>query len=944
MADMLVFKVDKAPMGEPAESEPSGYSHSTTTGPESRGMSEVLVTANDVAPSHELDWRTVQTRDDILLMSSPEDDRKILDKQLDIQPTQVTFVTLYRYATFNDKLIISLSAVCAIVGGAVLPLMVFRNFGHLAGVFQGYFNGMITRPEFNSKLNHTTLYFIYLAIADATVGFIYTGEHITQKIREQYLAAVLRQNIAFFDKLGAGEITTRITADTNLVQEGISEKISLTLTAIATFITAFVIGFVKYWRLTLILTSTIFITCAIMGGGSAFLVRYFYLNAPEPFSLSLFVPYPDINCNTFLASPSLWVITLVSYVLVIISKYGNASIQAYAAGGSVAEEAIVSIRNAVAFSTQEKIARQYDTHLTEAEKWGLKRKSLMGVLVGGMICVVYMNYGLSFWVGSQYLVAGDMTLSDVLTILMAIMMGAVSLGYVGPNVQVFTNAVAAASAVELRHVKHNYPSRPEVIVIHDVNLIIPVGMTTAIVGASGSGKSTIIGLVERFYDPVSGEILLDGGNIQTLNLKWLRQQISLVSQEPTLFATTIFDNIQKGLLGTKHENKSQESKRLVERAAKMAIAHGFITSLPEGYETNVGDRGVLLSGGQKQRIAIARALIGDPKILLLDEATSALDTKSKGAVQAALDVAAQGRTTIIIAHRLSTIKAADNIVVMSQGHIVEQGTHNQFLSRKLVYYSLVEAQRIAATNEEKTAVESDSGNSINYNVNGKTDGYKTYPDDINVSDRPNHTQTGKSHSLMALQKQPPEPVVHHSLWKLLKLIGSLNKNETRVMISGLFCSGTIRKNILLGVNRDDIPDASIEEACKRANIYDFIISLPDGFRTMVGSKGGFLSGGQKQRIAIAKALLRDPRVLLLDEATSALDSESEKVVQAALDAAAKGRTTISVAHRLSTIQKADIIYVFHQGFIVESGTHQQLLANKARYFDLVNMQSLEEMD
>ncbi|KAK5009224.1 GTPase-activating protein [Cryomyces antarcticus] len=155
--------------------------------------------------------------------------------------------------------------------------------------------------------------------------------------------------------------------------------------------------------------------------------------------------------------------------------------------------------------------------------------------------------------------------------------------------------------------------------------------------------------------------------------------------------------------------------------------------------------------------------------------------------------------------------------------------------------------------------------------------------------------------------------------------------------------GTIRENVLLGSDRADVPEAAIEQACRDANIYDFIVSLPDGFATVVGSKGSMLSGGQKQRVAIARALLRNPTVLLLDEATSALDSESEKVVQAALDKAAKGRTTIAVAHRLSTIQKADMIYVFDQGRIVENGTHQELLARKGRYFELVSLQSLGKM-
>ena len=416
---------------------------------------------------------------------------------------------------------------------------------------------------------------------------------------------------------------------------------------------------------------------------------------------------------------------------------------------------------------------------------------------------------------------GEVQLQQVLTILLAIIIGAFALGNVAPNAQAFTTSVAAAGkifntidrlspidpmsgagdklervegTVELKNIKHIYPSRPEVVVMQDVSLVVPAGKTTALVGASGSGKSTIIGLVERFYDPIGGHVFLDGHNVQSLNLRWLRQQISLVSQEPTLFGTTIYGNIQHGLIGTKYESVGDEKqKELIIGAAKMANAHDFITSLPEGYETNVGERGFLLSGGQKQRIAIARAMVSDPKILLLDEATSALDTKSEGVVQAALDVAAQGRTTIVIAHRLSTIKTADNIVVMSQGRIVEQGTHNELLNAEGAYYNLVEAQRISAEMEEQNA-----------DVNAKLDDidekvYKTHtsekatafvvdPDDADIKNKLNRTVSEKSVSSMILQKKSQTTSSKYSLWTLIKLVGSFNKKEKNLMLLGLFFS------------------------------------------------------------------------------------------------------------------------------------------------------------
>lgn len=643
-------------------------------------------------------------------------------------------------------------------------------FGQLTGTFQGHFQGNLSQPDFSSQLSHFTLYFIYLAIGEfvtiyiCTVGFIYTGEHIAGKIREQYLAAILRQNIAFFDKLGAGEITTRITADTNLVQDGISEKIALTLTALSTFVTAFVIGFIKYWKLTLILSSTVFAIVFVMGAGSTFII-----------------------------------------------KFNKQSLESYALGGSVAEEVISSIRNATAFSTQDKLARQYDAHLAEAEKWGLKLKIALAVMISGMMGIIYLNYGLSFWMGSRFIVDGQMTLSELLTILLAIMIGAFALGNVAPNSQAFTTSVAAAGkiystidrisplnpmdeegeklehvegTVELENIKMIYPSRAEVVVMQDVNLKVPAGKTTALVGASGSGKSTIVGLVERFYDPVGGKVYLDGHEVSKLNLRWLRQQISLVSQEPTLFGTTIFNNVRHGLIGTKYEDSDVEKqKELIMAAAKMANAHDFVMGLPEGYDTNVGERGFLLSGGQKQRIAIARAMVSDPKILLLDEATSALDTKSEGVVQAALDVAAQGRTTIVIAHRLSTIKTADNIVVMSQGRIVEQGSHDELLEKRSAYYNLVEAQRISAENEVKNAEE-------NAETEESQDELGKSPtlEKKTSRERLERSTTGKSVSSAILESRKSSSGAHYSLWTLIKVVGSFNKKEVHYMLIGLISS------------------------------------------------------------------------------------------------------------------------------------------------------------
>jgi ATP-binding cassette, subfamily B (MDR/TAP), member 1 len=761
---------------------------------EREGMAEVAASESEKELGHttsssrsisedinlrKLDSKIVKIRDalegDAAFAHLPEHERAILKRQLDIPEVKVSFLMLFRYASTWDLVIFYIAAICSIAAGAAMPLMTVI-FGNLSGVFQGIMIGTISSEEFSRTLVRYILYFVYLAIGEfvttyiGTVGTIYVGEHVTAKLREEYLKAILRQNIAFFDKLGAGEVTTRITADTNLVQDAISEKISLTLYGMATFITAFVIGFIKSWKLTLICASTVVAITATMGFGSTFMI-----------------------------------------------KWGKKSLQSYALGGSVVEEVLGSIRNATAFGTQDKLALKYNQHLVEARKWGWRVKGILGVMVGFMFLFIYWNYGLAFWQGSRFLVSGEIDLAAILTIVLAIIIGAFSLGNVAPNGQAFTSGISAAAkiyntidrispldptsaagkildtvegSVELRNVKHIYPSRAEVVVMSNVNLLIPAGKTTALVGASGSGKSTIVGLVERFYDPVGGGVYLDGVNIETLNLRWLRQQISLVQQEPILFSTTIRGNIRHGLIGSRFENESekQQEERIIE-AAKQANAHDFISNLPDGYETNVGERGFLLSGGQKQRIAIARAIVSDPKILLLDEATSALDTKSEGVVQAALEAASRGRTTIVIAHRLSTIKTAENIVVMSEGRIVEQGTHDDLLERQGAYHSLVNAQQIgdqsqrSAAEDEKAAMVEEELTRVATSKSGPA---SAAPEDEKLA--LGRTTTSKSISSQVLEKKGSEQDPRYSLISLIKFIASFNRKEWHLMLLGLFFS------------------------------------------------------------------------------------------------------------------------------------------------------------
>lgn len=534
----------------------------------------------------------------------PEKEAELLRAQVDMPETPYGFFSLFRYATPADVVIMVVSGVLAAAAGAALPAMTII-FGGIQNIFRDFIVVQsLTLGDFKDETAVYALYFVYIAAGTfaatylSNLGFIYVGERITIQLRQEYLESCLRQNIGFFDKLGAGEVTVRITADTNAIQQGISEKLGLFISAVSTLLSGFLIGFITSWKLTLILFATL---VALM-------------------------------INTAVAT---------RYII----KYSIPLAIGMAQAGVVAEEALSSIRLTAAFGNERRMAEQYDKHMMSLQWAGLKLKAAIAFMMAVIVSLLYLNYGLGFWQGATFLRKEELDLQDVITTLMAVMTGAFNVGSIGPHFQSFAEAggrsakilsiidrenplnprgkedgekpLVVEGHIRLDNVKHIYPSRAEVTVAEQLSIDFPPGRTTAIVGPSGSGKSTVINLLLRFYDPLEGTVYLDDRDLRRLDLSWLRRQMAVVGQEPVIFATSVFENIRYGLVGTEHWNAAKEKQRsLVEEAAKLANAHDFITNLPEGYNTNVGQRGLLLSGGQKQRIAIARAVISDPKSML----------------------------------------------------------------------------------------------------------------------------------------------------------------------------------------------------------------------------------------------------------------------------------------------------------------------------------------
>ncbi|KAJ7955339.1 ABC transporter B family protein [Quillaja saponaria] len=601
--------------------------------------------------------------------------------------TSVPFYKLFTFADSLDYLLMVVGTIAAAGNGVAMPLMTIV-FGKVINAF----GGNASTEEVLHEVSKVSLYFVYLGVGAFVAAFfqmtcwMVTGERQAARIRSLYLKTILRQDIGFFDmETNTGEVVGRMSGDTILIQDAMGEKVGKFIQLVSTFIGGYVIAFIKGWLLTLVMISSI--------------------------------------------PPLVFAGALMS---IIVGKAASRGQAAYSVAAIVVEQTIGSIRTVASFTGEKQAVAKYNESLTKAYKNTVQEGLVAGIGLGTVMLFILCSYGLAVWYGGKMVLEKGYTGGDIVNIIFAVLTGSLSLGQASPCLSSFGAGQAAAykmfetikrepqidaydttgrklddirGDIELREIYFSYPTRPGEHIFSGFSLSIPSGTTAALVGQSGSGKSTVISLIERFYDPQAGEVLIDSINLKEFQLKWIREKIGLVSQEPALFTSSIKDNIAYGKDGATTEE--------IKAATELANAAKFIDKLPQGLDTMVGEHGTQLSGGQKQRIAIARAILKDPRILLLDEATSALDAESERIVQEALDRIMVNRTTVIVAHRLSTIRNADMIAVIHQGKIVETGSHVELTKDPDgAYTQLIRLQEMNTTSEHNSANDSDKPEAV----------------------------------------------------------------------------------------------------------------------------------------------------------------------------------------------------------------------------------------
>ncbi len=519
-------------------------------------------------------------------------------------------------------------------------------------------------------INEVTIFFFAILIVQAILSFfrIYTFAQVSEKsmrdVRQTLYAKIITMPIFNFEKRRVGELMSRITSDITQLQDVLSITLAEFFRQIFTLIGGIALITYLSWKLTLFMLATfpLLVVAAIVFGK-------------------------------------------------FIRKISKKSQDELAATNIIVEETFQSIQAVKSFTNEGYEVNRYAQSLNKVIEAALRAATMRGGFVSFVIFALFGGIVGVVWYGAQLVAQGDMILADLLTFIFYTAFIGGSVGGLGDIYAQLQKTIGASDrileiledpsevhledktenvaidfgTIELKNIHFSYPSRPSVEILKGISIRIEPGQKVAIVGTSGTGKSTLAQLMMRFYEPNTGEIELNGRNINAYSVNAWRKMLALVPQEVLLFGGSIRENIAYGKPGA--------TQAEIEHAAEQAYAREFIESFPEKWDTLVGERGVKLSGGQRQRIAIARAILKDPKFLLLDEATSALDSESEKWVQSALEELMKNRTSLIIAHRLSTIRSADQIIVMESGKIVEAGTHEELLAKKQsVYRKMVSLQ------------------------------------------------------------------------------------------------------------------------------------------------------------------------------------------------------------------------------------------------------------
>ncbi|KAJ5658501.1 uncharacterized protein N7484_002150 [Penicillium longicatenatum] len=625
--------------------------------------------------------------------------------------------------TSTDVLLIAAGLFFSIAAGVPFPL--------LGIVFGDLINDLNTTScsstpsqttDVSGAVRQKVLYVIYITIANFCCLYIhcscwsYISERIARRYRRRYFESIIRQETGYIESLPTGDVISRLVSDIEVIQSGTSEKVGIVISTVSYFVTSYIVAFIKVPQIAGMLVSVVPCYFLMSYGGGYFIKKYAGRITEH------------VNAATSIASSSLSHLALVH-----------------------------------AFNSHERLEKLFAAHLSGYRRDALKKALAHAVQLGLLYFIAYSSNALAFWEGSRLIAdsvesnGSGVSVGAVYTVIFVLIDASFILSQVAPYVHVFASAAGASERlmvvinresqidgtsesgdksapldfgdITFNDVHFTYPSRPDVPVLQGVTFSIAPRKHTAIVGPSGGGKSTVVALLERFYDPMSGNICIGNQDVRDVNVRYLRGNIGFVQQEPSLLNRSILENIAYGLVTSaseKHQNLTKfvqdsslsdltekmrsgmtekaalaefdprvaEIVALVRDAAASSNALYFIDALPFGSATGVGSSGGQLSGGQKQRIALARALVRDPSILILDEATAALDSTSERLIQDALAKVAERVTIVSIAHRLATAKDAQKIVFIQKGRVVEEGTHTELVATGGSYAEMVRLQNL----------------------------------------------------------------------------------------------------------------------------------------------------------------------------------------------------------------------------------------------------------